>query len=207
MIRTFCRSLLPALCMQLYVSSVSAAGLPDYASKFFTGLTTLQADFDQVVTDANNQPMQNSQGHMWILRPGRFRWDYHTPYQQQLVADGKQVWSWDADLEQVTVQPVDEVLTSTPAMLLSGTAPLDQVFNFTEVNTNTVRLTPKSDDSNITDLELVFAGSNLSQIVAHDSFGNTTIFRFSHMTRNDPLADDLFHFVPPEGADVIGAAQ
>jgi outer membrane lipoprotein carrier protein len=207
MISKIYRSLLAALLLQGFAMAGYAATLPDYASRFFTGLSTLQADFEQHVIDANQKPMQHSLGHMWIMRPGRFRWDYHSPYEQQLVADGKRVWSWDADLEQVTVQQADEVLTSTPAMLLSGATPLEQVFNFEEIDTQTVLFKPKSDDSNITDLRLVFTGSVLSEIIAHDSFGNTTTFRFTHMTRNEPLADELFQFVPPAGADVIGDAQ
>lgn len=188
---------LPALC---------AAATPEYVNRFFDKLTTLQADFEQKVIDANQKPVQQSTGHMWILRPGRFRWDYKTPYVQQLVADGKQVWSWDADLEQVTVQPASEVLTSTPAMLLSGAAPLEQVFNIEAIDNHTVLLKPKTDDSNITELRLVFADDRLSAIVAHDTFGNTTSFHFSHMTRNGKLDEGLFHFVPPAGADVIGAS-
>lgn len=199
--RTLPVLLLAALpCLSAY-----AGALPDYAQRFFRGLATLQGDFDQQVVDANQQPVQQSQGHMWIKRPGRFRWDYHKPYEQQLVADGRKVWSWDADLEQATVQPASEVITSTPAMLLSGTEPIDQVFTSEELDGHTVLLKPRKKDSNVTDLRLVFAGDKLTEIIAHDTFGNTTTFHFSHLKRNAPVADDTFHFVPPPGADVIGA--
>jgi outer membrane lipoprotein carrier protein len=201
------RTLLAALFLLLNTTGASAAGLPAYAEHFFSGLTTLQADFEQTVTDANQKSMQDSKGHMWIERPGKFRWDYHTPYEQELVADGQRVWSYDADLEQVTVQQASEVLTSTPAMLLSGTTPLDKVFNIEESGANSLLLKPKNDDSNITELRLVFAGNMLSSIVAHDSFGNTTTFHFSQMARNEPVAAKLFQFVPPPGTDVIGTAR
>jgi chaperone LolA len=206
MTHRICRTWPAVLFLLLNATAAGASGLPAYASKFFSGLTTLQADFAQTVTDANQKPMQDSQGHMWIQRPGRFRWDYKTPYEQQLVADGTRVWSYDADLEQVTVQPASQVLTSTPAMLLSGTTPLDQVFRIEETGAHTLLLRPKTDDSNITDLSLAFDGDTLASIVAHDTFGNTTTFRFTHMARNEPLSADLFHFVPPAGADVIGDA-
>jgi outer membrane lipoprotein carrier protein len=197
---------LPALLLAALPCPPGQAGsLPDYARHFFSGLDTLQGDFDQQVTDANQQPVQHSQGHMWIKRPGRFRWDYHKPYEQQLVADGKKVWSWDADLEQATVQPASAVITSTPAMLLSGSEPIDQVFTSETLDGHTVLLKPRNADSNVTALRLVFSGDSLAEIVAHDTFGNTTTFHFSHLARNAPVADDTFHFVPPPGADVIGA--
>ena len=119
---------------------------PAIFSGFFNGLITMQADFDQQVLDGNRQLLQSSQGHMWIMRPGRFRWDYKSPYKQQLVADGERLWSYDEELEQVTVQPASEVLTSTPAMLLSGDQPLELLFDIEESSATTAdqRVTPVS---------------------------------------------------------------
>ena len=189
-------------------ATLQAEQAPPYFTAFFTGLLTMQADFDQQVVDGNKQLLQSSQGHMWIMRPGRFRWDYETPYKQQLVADGKHLWSYDEELEQVTVQPASEVLTSTPAMLLSGDKPLETVFSIEETSTTgsdqTVTLVPKTDDSNVIRLQVHFSGKLLTHIDAEDSFGNTTIFSFSNLERNPKLDENLFTFTPPAGADVIG---
>jgi outer membrane lipoprotein carrier protein len=185
-----------------------AAPLPAWFTGFFDGLLTMQADFDQQVLDGNRQLLQSSQGHMWIMRPGRFRWDYETPYKQQLVADGERLWSYDEELEQVTVQPATKVLTSTPAMLLSGDQPLELLFNIEETSAESggqrVTLTPKSDDSNVTRLHVHFSGNLLTRIDAEDSFGNTTLFSFTRLERNPDLDDKIFSFTPPAGADVIG---
>ena len=184
---------------------------PAYFSGFFNGLLTMQADFDQQVLDGNRQLLQSSQGHMWIMRPGRFRWDYVTPYKQQLVADGERLWSYDEELEQVTVQPASEVLTSTPAMLLSGTQPLEQLFTIEETTATAgdrqVTLIPKSDDSNVTRLHVHFSGELLTRIDAEDNFGNTTQFSFTRLERNPKLDEKLFTFTPPAGADVIGNSR
>jgi len=191
-------------CLSVVSYPVLCDPAPAYVDRFFMGLSTLQADFDQQVVDANDKTVQSSRGHMWIMRPGRFRWDYLTPYKQLLVADGERIWSYDEDLEQVTVQPASEVLTATPAMLLSGSKPLGEVFTFEELAANRVLLKPRSDDSNITTLTLAFAQGQLSELVAHDAFGNTTTFSFSNMVRNPHLQQDIFHFQVPAGADVVG---
>lgn len=193
----------------LFVPAIlQAEQAPPYFTDFFTGLLTLQADFDQQVVDGNRQLLQSSQGHMWIMRPGRFRWNYETPYKQQLVADGERLWSHDEELEQVTVQPASEVLTSTPAMLLSGDKPLETVFSIKETSTTPgdqrVTLVPKTDDSNVIQLQVHFSNKLLTHIDAEDSFGNTTIFSFSNLERNPKLDENLFTFTPPAGADVIG---
>lgn len=202
------KMLFRVLSLLLLTATANAAQTPSEITDFFAGLQTLQADFTQEVTDGNNKPLQSSAGHMWIKRPGRFRWDYETPYRQQLVADGKRLWSYDEDLEQVTVQKAADVLTATPAMLLSGEQPLEMVFDIEQVRRSGdeqhVMLVPKSDDSNVTRIELVFTGKTLVRIKANDNFGNTTVFSFSAFERNPSLDDAVFVFVPPAGADVVG---
>jgi outer membrane lipoprotein carrier protein len=205
----------PFICCLLLCLTAGTAGagtaVPDDVQDFFRGLKTLQADFDQQVIDSDRRLIQSSRGHMWIMRPGRFRWDYEAPYRQQLVADGKRFWSYDEDLEQVTVQPATEVLSATPAVLLSGEQPLEEVFTIEDAGTaggeHAVRLLPKSDDSNLTGLVLVFASGSITRIEARDSFGNTTIFSFTNLERNPELSADIFRFVPPPGADVIEDAN
>ena len=202
----------PLLCicsLLLFIPAAShAQSPPAWFTAFFTGLLTMQADFDQQVMDGNKELLQSSQGHMWIMRPGRFRWDYETPYKQQLVADGERLWSYDEDLEQVTVQPASEVLTATPAMLLSGDKPLETVFSIEETSSTAgeqrVTLVPRTDDSNVIRLQVHFSGKLLTHIDAEDSFGNTTIFNFSKLERNPKLDERIFTFTPPAGADVIG---
>jgi outer membrane lipoprotein carrier protein len=197
-------ALLTGLLLWLLCLPGALAETPALVEQLFIDLQTLQADFDQQVVDSNNRLVQSSQGRMWIMRPGRFRWDYETPYRQQLVADGERLWSYDEDLEQVTVQAAAQVLTATPAMLLSGNQPLEDVFIIEASGTERVQLTPKSDDSNVTGLQLYFANGLLQRIEARDTFGNTTAFTFSNLKRNPELQPALFHFEPPAGADVVG---
>jgi len=104
------------------------------------------------------------------------------------------------------VQPAGEVLTATPAMLLSGERPLEDVFEIHEVAVQHILLTPKNNDSNVTELRLHFNDSGLQRIAAADTFGNTTVFTFSNVRRNPLLDRQLFIFEPPEGADVVGEA-
>jgi outer membrane lipoprotein carrier protein len=180
----------------------------DTVRDYFAKLTSLQAGFHQKVIDADNILQQVSDGQMWIQRPGKFRWDYETPYRQQIVSDGKRLWSYDEDLEQVTVQPIDKALSSTPAMLLSGLRPVEEVFEMEALPAVDgllhVRLQPRSDDSNINEIHLYFVNDALARIQALDGFGNTTAFDFTGLLRNADLDTQLFQFTPPPGVDVVG---
>jgi outer membrane lipoprotein carrier protein len=195
----------------LLAALVPVAARADLVSEYFSGLESIEADFVQTVVDSAGEQVQDSKGRVWIERPGRFRWDYQTPYRQLIVADGKQLWTYDEDLEQATVKDLDAALSSTPAMLLSGYRPLSDVMVW-EPDTDKdndqyswFRLHPKEKDSAVEKVRIGFDGKQLAIIEVVDGFGNHTRIQFSNMRRNQKLDSGLFHLRLPEGTDIIGA--
>ena len=200
----FVRSILLLAALALSLT----AQAEDFIADYFAGLETFQASFTQHVVDSTGAEMQNSDGTVWIERPGRFRWDYVTPFRQELVANGKKLWTYDADLEQATVRPVDEALSSTPAMLLSGYRPVSEVMDWKAIGTEGglqwYELKPKKADASVETVRIAFQVDELSVIEVVDSFGNNTRIRFSDIRKNQPIDAKRFTFTPPPGTDVIG---
>ena len=93
--------------------------------KALSNAKALSGDFTQTVVNRNGKT-QTSAGTFAILRPGKFRWNYKKPYEQLIIGDGKQVWLYDPDLQQVTVRDVSQALEASPAALLSGDNNLDK---------------------------------------------------------------------------------
>jgi outer membrane lipoprotein carrier protein len=178
---------------------------------FLQGLDGLQAQFKQVLMDRNGQSVDEASGTLAISRPDRFRWDYREPYEQVIVADGTRIWIYDSDLEQVTVRKLDETLSATPAMLLSGRSNLADNFNVTQVEqegpVEWVRMEPKRDDTDFRWVRLGFEGPLLRYMQLADKLGQTTSLEFSKVERNPPLDPSRFTFTVPPGADVIGDAS
>jgi outer membrane lipoprotein carrier protein len=178
---------------------------------FLQGLDGLQAQFKQILTDRNGRSIEEASGTLAISRPDRFRWDYREPYQQVIVADGARIWIYDSDLEQVTVRKLDETLSATPAMLLSGRSSLNDNFNVTQVaqegTVEWVRMEPKRDDTDFKWVRLGFEGALLKYMQLADKLGQTTSLEFSKLERNPPLDPSRFTFTVPPGADVIGDAS
>ncbi len=179
---------------------------------FMQGLKTLRADFSQTLRDEQGDVLETASGRMALERPGRFRWDYLRPYEQSIIADGKRIWVYDKDLEQVTVKPQARTLASSPAMLLGGEARIRDQFEVTDLGSQDgldwVRLQPRGRDEQYTGIELGFAGVTLRRMRLADNFGQTTLIEFSHEQRNPELDADLFRFQPPAGVDVIdGSVQ
>lgn len=178
---------------------------------FLDGLKTMHAGFVQTVTNARGERKEETRGDLWLSRPGRFRLYYKNPYEQIYVADGKNLWLYDRDLEQVTVKPQGESLGSTPATLLSSTAPLSDNFTIKEEGKHEgfqwLLLKPKAADSNFDYVRIAMEGDVLRAMEMVDGFGNTTRLYLEKVVRNPAIDNKRFHFTPPPGVDVIGEAQ
>jgi outer membrane lipoprotein carrier protein len=175
---------------------------------FLKGLTTIKAGFVQTLNNAAGELIEKSEGIMAVERPGKFRLQYQNPYEQLYVADGKNIWMYDRDLEQVSVKPQSDALGSTPALLLSTAEPLQTNFELRELGEHEgfvwLELNPKDADSNFDFVKLALEGNTLRAMEMVDGFGQTTRLYFDPMSRNPQLDAGLFHFSPPPGVDVIG---
>ena len=177
---------------------------------YLAQLKTLRADFSQSVTDSKGEQVQKAQGALIIVRPGRFRWEL-TPdggSPQLMVADGKNLWFYDRDLEQVSVKAATAALTATPAGLLSGAGDIRELFTVTAAGKNDgldwVLVKPRESDADFREARLGFGTSELKRMVLKDKLGQTVRLDFARSERNPPVAESEVKFTPPPGADVIG---
>lgn len=105
--------------------------------QFVSHVHAAQADFTQEVQDEKGRLIQSAAGVMQFSRPGKFRWEYHKPYAQILVGDGKRFWLYDVELNQVTVRKLDASLGSSPAALLSGSRAIMREFTLRDLRCET----------------------------------------------------------------------
>jgi len=175
---------------------------------FINNVHTMSGRFEQQLVDANDIVIDVSSGTIEIQKPGRFRWTYLEPYEQILVADGLNIWSYDVDLEQVTVKAQAKVLASTPALLLGGSQNVlddfEYIGSFVERDIVWVRLRPKSTDNGFTKVELGFKEGKLSRMIFGDNLGQTTLIALFDLTVNESIDAQRFSFTPPDGVDVVG---
>jgi outer membrane lipoprotein carrier protein len=195
-------------------SAASAEGQGDAVARvetYLASVNTLAANFSQVVRNRDGQVVDRASGTLSLARPNRFRWDYEKPYLQTIVADGKQLWLYDSDLEQVTVRALEQGLGSTPAMLLSGSGRVGDAFAPVAVQQQGdwtwCRLAPRQEGSDFEQVSLAFdRRGELAAMELSDKLGQATVIEFGALRRNPALDARLFKFDPPPGADVIGRA-
>lgn len=202
-------SLLAALAVSLPTAPARAADeapAPAQLRAFLAETVTLEARFSQVLVDSGDRA-QVSEGRFYLHRPQRFRWDYQVPTPQLVVADGEHLWLYDPDLEQATVRRLDDGLSGTPAMLLSGVGELEDSFElgaaYHEDSLDWVELKPRSGATDFAGLRVGFDRGRLAAMELMDALGQWTVIRFSELKLNQPIDAALFQFVPPPGADVI----
>ncbi len=175
---------------------------------FVNDVITLQGRFEQSLIDAEGAVAEVTTGTLEIERPSRFRWTYTEPYEQWLVADGLNIWSYDVDLAQVTVKPQAEALSNTPALLLGGGSEALEQFVFDgsleEKGTTWVRMRPVDDSSGFNRLELGFTDDQLSRMVFFDNLEQTTLVALYDVVVNEPIDVQQFEFVVPDDADLVG---
>ena len=196
-----------------FVSACALAAGPaaTVLDKYFDGLQTLRAQFTQSVKDAKGKSLDTTSGTLVVQRPGKFRWEV-SPQSgsggQLLVADGKNVWFLDKDLDQVTVKPADAALSSTPAMLLSGATNLRDSFTLSPAGSRDglewVLVEPRKPEADFRRALFGFSKGELRKMIIDDRLGQTATIELASVERNAKVDPREVTFTPPQGADVIG---
>ena len=202
---------IPVIGLAVAMFATSAfAGARDDLNAFTKGLKGLDGQFAQQVFDAKGKLKESSSGKVALSAPRLFRWEYVKPYPQLIVADGKTVWVYDPDLQQVTKRPQGAEEQNSPLSALIDPGKLDAQFVVKEDGTadglDWLLLTPKGDvaEASFRSARLGFAQTGLVKMQVVDALGQRTEISFSGWKRNPAFPASTFRYAPPKGVDVIG---
>ncbi|HYC05878.1 MAG TPA: outer membrane lipoprotein carrier protein LolA [Azospirillaceae bacterium] len=209
------RSILPALLMALGLSLAGTAALPPPAQAaakqaaltdadradlarvedYLRGVETMRSKFLQVVESG-----ETVQGTFYLSRPGRMRIDYDPPVQNFIVADGKFVFFWDAELKQQSNAPIGSTLADfilRPDLKLAGDVTVTDV----ERQAGVLEVTlVQTKDPGLGRLTLVFEDQplRLRKWRVVDAQNQTTEVALLNPEAGVPLKDELFYFREPQ---------
>ena len=167
---------------------------------------TMSATFSQVVY-AKKREISRASGTMALARPGHFRWQTEKPMSQWVIADGRHLWVYDVDLEQVTVKKQDKGMGGTAGLFLSGyNDTVAKEFNVTVKKQQTrdyFDMHAKSSKANFQRVKLTFANHELTAIELFDQLGQHTDIHLTQIKTNPTLSNALFQFKIPKNVDVV----
>ncbi len=195
---------MPPIHLLITIFIVASCALPASATgiksleNFVKNVNTGKADFTQIVTSPGRSGqaprIKMSSGTFEFSRPNRFRFNYLKPFEQTIVADGKTLWLYDFDLNQVTARQQSHALGSTPAALIASAADLHALqADFTLADApdkdglQWVTATPKSRDGQLQSVRVGFretatttvASSLLEVLEILDNFGQRSVLTFA----------------------------
>jgi outer membrane lipoprotein carrier protein len=176
--------------------------------------THLQARFRQETRLHGFDQVQTGEGQVWILKPGKMRWDYTKPERQTIIANGDTLWIYVPEDRQVIRERVQATLGSrTPALFLAGEGRLTELFTVTGPSSQVpgedgllqLELTPKEGLSQYAEVQLGIdpTSSLVVRVRLRDALGNLTTMRFSDIDTGRAVDPTLFQFQVPPGVEVV----
>jgi outer membrane lipoprotein-sorting protein len=199
-----CASLAILLALCLFPFAARAQNVDDAATirnveAYLNGITTLQAHFAQMNSDASVYS-----GTFWLWRPGRLRFQYDAPNKDYIVADGLLVHYWDDGVKNYSNAPIGSTLADfllRKKIVLSGDLKVTSVRR-PAAGKLVVTLVEK-DNPEAGDLRLLFAENpmQLEKWRVTDATGQITEVTLTHIQTGIKLDPTLFRFKPPKGYD------
>jgi outer membrane lipoprotein carrier protein len=168
---------------------------------------SMQANFDETLSSPGGMT-RTRKGTVYFRKVGRMRWEFAAPSEGTVVSDGKTVYDYEKDLNQVVELPVNQALKSSATAFLLGLGNIRRDFKVTLPPASSsdglthVILTPKGGGDTM-ELGLDPKSYDIVNFKLTNQVGSVTELKFSDIRTNVALDDTLFTFTVPEGADIV----
>ena len=192
----------------------NADAVVDALQKTYDATVDFVADFRQETEVKTLGRSLKASGKLSFKRPGRMLWNYETPKGQFVLADGKHLFFYQPEQNQVIKSPLKNAFRGDiPLSFLLGLGNLKKDFNATlkasDESQNILRLEPKGEAGGYSEILIGVSksSSDILWVSVRDAASNLTTLRFSGMRKSVGLKDNLFQVQIPNGADVVELGQ
>ncbi|HET9551183.1 MAG TPA: outer membrane lipoprotein carrier protein LolA [Candidatus Binatia bacterium] len=192
----------------------NADAIVDKLQKNYDATADFVADFRQETEVKTLNRSLKSSGKLSFKRPGKMLWRYDQPKGQFVLADGKHLYFYQPEQNQVIKSPLKNAFRGDiPLSFLLGLGNLKKDFNAalkaSEDNQYVLRLEPKGEAGGFTEILLGVnkTSYDIVWVSVRDAASNLTTVRFSAMRKGVGLKDSLFEAQIPQGADLVELGQ
>ena len=169
---------------------------------------TLQVKFAETYTGLGHGARTES-GILYLRKPGRMRWEYTQPAGKLFVSDGKAVYLYLPDekrVEKMSLKETEDL--RAPLAFLLGKLNFEKEFQNLQIRTegesSVVTAEPKSQSLPYSSVEFVVSPTfeiRKLHIVGQDQ--SILDFAFDNEKLNPSLANSMFQFQTPAGAQLV----
>jgi len=205
-----------ALCLDqsFAAEGKNADAIVDSLQKNYEATVDFVADFRQETEVKTLNRNLKASGQVSFKRPGKMFWRYEEPKGQFVLADGKYLYFYQPEQNQIVKSPLKNAFRSDiPLSFLLGIGNLKKDFNAvlkaTEESQYILRLEPKGESGGFSEILLGVAknSSDILWVSVRDATNNLTTIRLSGMRKGVGLKDSLFRLEVPKGVDVVELGQ
>jgi outer membrane lipoprotein carrier protein len=188
----------------------AASEVVDRVQQFYAGIKQVTASFRQAVTNDTFGSTKTSDGTVWIMKPGKMRWDYlekkktGVEVKKSFISNGQTLYVIEHDNKQVVKKNLQQDLMPVAVSFLYGkgdlkaefSAELDKSARYGDKTDLVLKLTPRQPSAQYKNLFLVVSPGDfhVSQSVIIDSSNNVNHFRFFAPDFEKPIKDSYFEF-------------
>ncbi len=180
--------------------------------KKYDQLNTLRIDFEQVYHWVLADETNTIRGTIYLTKDNKYRVELPN---QLVVTDGKTVWTYSKDLNQVMLDRLSkDAGNPVPSELMlrysrEFDAKLVGKEKVGKADTYVIDLVPKRPDEFVRKVRLWIDRSRwiVLRLRQEDLNGNVTVYTVTRFVENPPLSKKLFTFQVPEGTQVVDLRQ
>ena len=197
-------------------ASPDAKTIAESVDRRYNDLRSLRAEFTEIYRGAGVDRTES--GTLWLKRPGKMRWEYHTPRAKLFLADGKDAWFYVPGERQARKAPLKKLDDlRSPLRYLLGKTKLGKEFDDLAVVTDVAPLArgnvllrgaPHGMADRVTSALLeITPESRIARLVIEEVDGATTEFRFAETAENVAVSDAQFRLSLPPDVEVVESTE
>jgi outer membrane lipoprotein carrier protein len=174
---------------------------------------------DYYATFRQEQPVrsldkvQTNIGEMWIKKPGKIRWNYNIPKNEQIVSDGNYLWYYYVEEKYAIKRDIKDLGGDTNILsLLSNLNNLKKIYKINISKTTLddtkyylVELIPQDSEDDTTNKQIIAVNMEnllIERMYIYDAFGNKSTIKFNNIKINKGIKDSVFEFKAPKDVDI-----
>jgi outer membrane lipoprotein carrier protein len=174
-------------------------------------ISGFSAKFTQISTIKSMDIADTAEGELWVKPPGQMRWEYNSPDPQLIISDGKRLWVYRPEDNQV-------MLGKSPTFFGDGKgagflSDIRQIRNKFDISLEKqenpdsyrLKLVPQKNMMDLAVIYLIVEKSDfhITRIITRNVYEDETILDLHDIAFNPEFSSDLFTFIIPEKADVL----
>lgn len=195
----------------VYASDIDVAKLLSGIETRYNHARTLQLGFQETLVQQGRRVTES--GELSLRKPGRMRWQYTSPAGKLFLSDGKTVYFYSPNTnraEKMKLKETDDL--RAPMAFLLGKLDFQKDFKEFRAKPDNgmilITAIPKSDKLPYREVSFrVLPDSRIERLLVTGQDASVLDFTFSNEKLNPKLAESLFHFELPRGAEFVDASQ